>query len=118
VREHNEAVNQLDVILPREPITAAYVPGEVEQVTQHDGSVLRLRKLATEYDVHDRLAAMRYLQDRRAAGEIVTGVLHVDADPEDLHAHLGTAASPFNGLGEKDLCPGSATLEAFNAAHR
>jgi 2-oxoglutarate ferredoxin oxidoreductase subunit beta len=118
VREHNEAVNQLDVMLPREPITADYAPGAVEEITQHDGSVLKLRKLAAEYDVRDRIAAMNYLQERKAAGEIVTGVLHVDPDPEDLHAHLGTVESPFNKLGEKELCPGSVSLEQFNAAHR
>jgi len=118
VREHNEAVNRLDVMLPRETITADYAPGEVEQVTQHDGSVLKLRKLATEYDVHDRIAAMNYLQERKAAGEIVTGVLHVDPDPEDLHTSLGTVDKPFNRLGETELCPGSAALDQFNAAHR
>jgi len=118
VREHNEAVNRLDVMMPREPITADYAPGEVEEVTQHDGSVLRLRKLHAKYDVHDRIAAMNYLQERKAAGEIVTGVLHVDPDPEDLHAHLDTVETPFNKLAESDLCPGFEALEKFNAQHR
>src|SRR6202043_1796194 len=44
VREHNEAVNALDMMVPRTEITADYAPGTVEMVTQHDGSVLRLRK--------------------------------------------------------------------------
>jgi 2-oxoglutarate ferredoxin oxidoreductase subunit beta len=118
VREHNEAVNRLDVMIPRESITADYEPGEVEEVTQHDGSVLRLRKLHAEYNVHDRIAAMNYLQERKAVGEIVTGVLHVDPDPEDLHAHLDTVETPFNRLAERDLCPGAEALEKFNAQHR
>ena len=46
VRAHNEAVNRLDVIVGRDEITADYAPGTVETVVQHDGSVLRLRKLA------------------------------------------------------------------------
>src|SRR5512145_3358012 len=45
VREHNEAVNRLDVMMPREAITADYEPGALTEVVQHDGSVLRLRKL-------------------------------------------------------------------------
>src|SRR5215475_1930112 len=73
VREHNLAVNYLDVITGREEITVAYAAGTVEMVKQHDGSVLRLRKLASDYNVHDRIAAMTYLQQRHAAGEIVTG---------------------------------------------
>ena len=50
VRAHNEAVNRLDFMPHRDAITAMYAPGEVIEVTQHDGSVLRLRKLAEGYD--------------------------------------------------------------------
>ena len=106
VREHNEAVNFLDVITGREEITVDYEPGTVEIVRQHDGSLLKLRKLADEYDAHDRVAAMSYLQQRHAAGEIVTGLLYVDPDPEDLHGYLHTVATPFNALTEAKLCPG------------
>ncbi|HEX7970409.1 MAG TPA: 2-oxoacid:ferredoxin oxidoreductase subunit beta, partial [Stellaceae bacterium] len=72
VREHNEAVNRLDFITTRAPIHVDYEPGSVEMVEQHDGSVLRLRKVAANYDVHNRIAAMNYLQERQAAGEVVT----------------------------------------------
>jgi 2-oxoglutarate ferredoxin oxidoreductase subunit beta len=118
VREHNEAVNRLDFITAREEITAEYAPGTVEIVEQHDGSLLRLRKLATDYDPHDRISALRYLQERGAAGEIVTGLLYVDPEPEDLHAHLNTVAVPLNALSEAELCPGTAALEKLNASLR
>ncbi len=118
VREHNEAVNRLDVIMGREEITVDYAPGTVEDVEQHDGSVVRLRKLATDYDVHDRVAAMNYLQERQAAGEIVTGLLYVNPDAEDLHEHLHTDATPFNELTEAELIPGAAALERLNAGLR
>jgi 2-oxoglutarate ferredoxin oxidoreductase subunit beta len=118
VREHNEAVNSLDVMPERAPITADYAPGTVEEVLQHDGSTLRLRKLHADYDPHDRVAAMHYLQERHAAGEIVTGLLYVDPAPKDLHVHLNTVATPFNQLGEKDLIPGAAALEKINASLR
>jgi 2-oxoglutarate/2-oxoacid ferredoxin oxidoreductase subunit beta len=118
VRAHNEAVNRLDFISPRDAITVDYAPGELEHVTQHDGSVLHLRKLAPAYDPHDRIAAMNYLQARAAAGEIVTGLLYVDLEPEDLHVHLNTVAQPLNALDERDLCPGGATLERINAGLR
>jgi 2-oxoglutarate ferredoxin oxidoreductase subunit beta len=118
VRAHNEAVNSLDVMVPRAPITADYAPGTVETVEQHDGSTLRLRKLHADYDPHNRIAAMNYLQERHAAGEIVTGLLYVDPTPKDLHAHLNTVATPFNQLGEKDLIPGAAAIEKINASLR
>ena len=118
VREHNESVNSLDVMLPRAPITATYGPGTLQEVVQHDGSVLRLRKLTAEYDPSDRIAAMTFLQQHDAKGEVVTGLLYVDTDPEDLHAHLNTVEGPFNRLSKPELCPGSAALDRFNASLR
>jgi 2-oxoglutarate ferredoxin oxidoreductase subunit beta len=118
VREHNEAVNRLDVITMHSEITADYPPGTVREVRQHDGSVLRLRKLEESYDPADRIAAMAYVQSRYAQGEIVTGLLYVAAVPRDLHASLNTVERPLNELGETELCPGSAALAKFNASLR
>jgi 2-oxoglutarate/2-oxoacid ferredoxin oxidoreductase subunit beta len=118
VREHNEAVNRLDVLSGRAPITVDYAPGTVQVVEQHDGTKLALRKVDADYDVHDRLAAMAFLQKHAAKGQVVTGLLYVDADAEDLHSHLDTVAAPLNTLGEKELCPGTAALEKINASLR
>jgi 2-oxoglutarate/2-oxoacid ferredoxin oxidoreductase subunit beta len=118
VREHNEAVNRLDFFTGRMPITISYGPGTVEIVEQHDGSKLALKKLAADYDPHDRLAAMNFLQQHAAKGQIVTGLLYVDPEPDDLHHHFNTVDAPLNSLGEKELCPGSATLDKINASLR
>jgi 2-oxoglutarate ferredoxin oxidoreductase subunit beta len=118
VRDHNEAVNGLDVITDREEIVADYAPGSVETVAQHDGSLLRLRKLASDYDPHDRGAAMTYLHQRADAGEIVTGLLYVDPEAQGLHAQLNTVAASLNSLADAQLCPGAAALDSLNAALR
>src|SRR5262249_26754572 len=118
VREHNEAVNRLDFITGRAPITVDYEPGSVEIVEQHDGSKLALRKIAADYDVHDCLAAMNFLQQHAAKGQVVTGLLYVEKDAEALHSNLGTVDTPLNALAEKDLCPGSATLDKINQSLR
>jgi 2-oxoglutarate ferredoxin oxidoreductase subunit beta len=118
VREHNEAVNRLDFISSRMPIEVKYEPGKVEVVEQHDGSRLALRKLAADYELHDRTAALGFLQHHAAKGQIVTGLLYVEPESEDLHAHLRTVDAPLNALGEKELCPGQATLDKFNASLR
>jgi 2-oxoglutarate/2-oxoacid ferredoxin oxidoreductase subunit beta len=116
VRQHNEAVNRLDFIEGREEITADYEPGSVVTVPQHDGSLLRLRKLAQDYDPTDRIRVMNYLQERAAKGEVVTGLLYVQPDSSDLHDNLNTVETPLNQLGERELCPGSVALERINAA--
>jgi 2-oxoglutarate ferredoxin oxidoreductase subunit beta len=118
VREHNEAVNRLDVITARAPIKIDYAPGSVQVVEQHDGSKLALRKLDADYDVHDRVAAMGFLAKNSAKGQVVTGLLYVDPDAEDLHAHLNTVETPLNRLSAKELCPGSAALDKINASLR
>jgi 2-oxoglutarate ferredoxin oxidoreductase subunit beta len=118
VREHNEAVNRLDVITGRAPIKIDYEPGNVEMVEQHDGTTLALRKLKDDYDVHDRLAAMNFLQQYAAKGQVVTGLLYVDAAAEDLHVHLNTVEAPLNTLSERELCPGAGVLEKINAGLR
>lgn len=118
VREHNEAVNRLDFIEGKSEITTDYEPGTVIEVPQHDGSVVRLRKLTPEYDPTDRIKVMNYLQERAAAGEVVTGLLYVQPDAADLHAHLNTVDTPLNQLSERELCPGSVALERINAALR
>ena len=118
VREHNEAVNFLDVMVPREPITAEYGPGSVQDVVMHDGGMIRLRKVHPEFDPTDKIAAMNYLQQQHAAGEIVTGLLYSHPDSRDLHDAQETVAVPLNSLRDADLVPGAAALAAFNASLR
>jgi 2-oxoglutarate/2-oxoacid ferredoxin oxidoreductase subunit beta len=118
VREHNAAVNRLDVIVEREEIVIDHEPGTVELVTQHDGSVLKLRKLPEDYDPTDKIAAVTHLQVHQARGEIVTGLLYVDPDARDLHDYLGTVATPLNRLGDGELTPGAAALAGVNDSLR
>jgi 2-oxoglutarate ferredoxin oxidoreductase subunit beta len=118
VREHNEAVNALDVMLGRAAITVDYEPGNVVTVQQHDGTSLRLRKLNNDYDPTDRLAAQNFLQRYAAKGEVVTGLLYIEPDADDLHASFDTVETPLNQLNAKELCPGQGALEKLNASLR
>jgi 2-oxoglutarate ferredoxin oxidoreductase subunit beta len=118
VRQHNEAVSRIDFITPGEEITATYAPGEVVDVPQHDGTLLRLRKLHEGYQPTDRYAALGYMQQHAARGEILTGLLYVDPVATDLHASCNTVEAPLAALGRDLLCPGSAALAKVNAGLR
>src|SRR6187549_1392942 len=118
VREHNEAVNRLDFITGRDAITVDYAPGSVRDVMLHDGGTVRLRKLHADYDPSDKVGAMAYLESRRAQGEVVTGLLYVDTESDDMHASLRTVDAPLNSLGDAELVPGNAALVAVNASLR
>jgi len=118
VREHNEAVNRLDFWPTREAITVDYSEGGVIDVPQHDGSIIKLRKLHADYDPSDKINAQAMIASAAIKGEVLTGLLYLAPDAEDLHAHLNTYEAPFNRLGEKELCPGAGMLEKINAGLR
>ena len=118
VREHNEAVSRIDFISGRDEISVDIEPGEVLDVRQHDGTLLRLRSLHPDYTPGDRHAAMAYMQRHQEMGEVVTGLLYVDPLATDLHTALNTSGRPLNALGPAELCPGAAALERLNASLR
>jgi 2-oxoglutarate ferredoxin oxidoreductase subunit beta len=118
VRQHNEAVNRIDFMTPGQEVTGSYGPGETLQVPQHDGTTMSLRKLHGDYDATDRWAAMSYMQQHAARGEVVTGLLYIDTLATDLHLALNTCAAPLNSLDHRQLCPGTHALAKINAALR
>jgi len=61
---------------------------------------------------------MTFLQKHAAKGQIVTGLLYIDPDADDLHTHLNTVDTPLNTLDAEALCPGSAALDKINAGLR
>jgi 2-oxoglutarate ferredoxin oxidoreductase subunit beta len=118
VRQHNEAVNRIDFMDMHSEHTADYEPGSVIDVPQHDGSMMRLRKLHADYDSTDRYAALSYMNAHHARGEVVTGLLYLDPVATDLHLSLNTSETPLNRLDVRELCPGSAALDKLNASLR
>jgi 2-oxoglutarate ferredoxin oxidoreductase subunit beta len=119
IREHNEAVNRLDFWPTREAMTGDYGPGETIDVPAGaEGSMLRLRKLHADYDPTDKINAMSMIASAAAKGEVLTGLLYVNPESQDLHAHLNTYEAAFNTMGSKELCPGAGMLEKINAALR
>lgn len=118
VREHNDAVNRVDFVPHSETIEVDYAEGEVIDVTQRDGSTLRLRKLDADYDAGDRVAALNRVHEFQERGEIITGLLYLDPASKDLHQHLNTSRVPLNRLDTAALCPGAAVLAKLNSGLR
>lgn len=118
IRDHNEAVNRLDVITGQAPIEAEYAEGETVDVPGANGATLRLRKITPDYDPADKAGALAFIQEKEAEGEVATGLLYLEPTPQDLHAALGTTSTPLNQLEEADLCPGEDVLAAINGSLR
>ncbi|MDZ7789905.1 MAG: 2-oxoacid:ferredoxin oxidoreductase subunit beta [Xanthomonadales bacterium] len=109
-RAHHEVVTESDLVEPAEPIEADYDPGDAVNVALHDGSTIRFRKTESDYEWGDRAAALRYLEHHRKHGEVVTGLLYLDAEQPNFHAIAQTARQPLRDMTFEQLCPGSDAL--------
>src|SRR5688572_20009976 len=110
-REHVKEIVAADFVPLKSEITASYADGEAQDVTMHDGSRVRLRKVAGDYDPTDRDAVYTYIRQRQTAGEVPTGLLYVSPDSADMHEIEKTVETPLVALRYEDVCPGSAVLE-------
>ena len=113
-REHNEAVGFLDIVPENEEITVNYKEGKSVEIDVHDGSKMILHKLNKNYNPSSRRKAIGKINDSREKGEIITGLIYVDPDEEDLHKALSTSDKPFNQLTKKELSPGIKGLNQIN----
>ncbi|MFM7329425.1 MAG: 2-oxoacid:ferredoxin oxidoreductase subunit beta [Bacteroidota bacterium] len=118
VREHIEATSILDFVPEENEITLNYESGAPASVTLHDGSTLNLFKLNPEWDPTDRGASLSRMQQARQEGHILTGLLYLEPDTQDLHRTINTTTRPLNTLTEKDLCPGGSALDKLNQSFR
>ena len=118
VRDHSEATGTVDFVPMRQEITTSYKAGSTHEVTMHDGSVLHLHKMSEALDPFNRGSAMMALEDHRAKGNILTGLIYMDKDSRELHELLDTSQRPLNELGASDLCPGNTVLKNINASLR
>jgi len=118
VRQHEEEVTAIDFVPRREELTTAYEPGALADVTLHDGSTLRLKKLDHSYDPYDSVRAAAYVQTHQAEGQVVTGLIYVDDKIGDMHEILGTVGQPLRDLAYSELCPGGEALAKLNGGWR
>ena len=117
MRESSD-VMPVDFVPMRQEITASYDAGTTHEVCMHDGSVLRLHKGSDEYDIEDRQSALQAISHHADEGRVLTGLLYINRDGDELHDVLGTARKPLNALTQEELCPGSRFLGSINAGLR
>jgi 2-oxoglutarate ferredoxin oxidoreductase subunit beta len=89
---------QADFVPPREEITTDYQECELKSVMLHDGSWVKLRKVAKDYDPTDRDGAYAHIRDHQKKGEVVTGLLYLSPDSTDVHDQNETVAPPLFNL--------------------
>lgn len=118
VREHIEATATMDFVPIMKEIKTEYDEGSVQTLKMHDGSLINLHKLANDWNPSDRFSAINAMQKAKSENELLTGLLYLNPDCQNLHELLDTTDKPLNSLGEKDLCPGSEVLKGINDSFR
>jgi len=114
-KEHEERINDFSFVMPQDEITVDYAPGEVKEVTMHDGSKILLKKLDKSHDPTDRMAAILRLEEAREHQHFITGLLYVnDAKPNLAELeHLG--ATPLARLPASRTRPSRESLAKIMA---
>ena len=118
IRQHMASTNTVDYVPYAEEITADFDEGTDEKVTMHDGSIINLHKLEMKHDIHSRSSALSLMQEYKAQDKVVTGILFIDEQSQEIHETMNTTQRPLRDLGTAELCPGAASLEELNQLHR
>lgn len=111
MRANVKPVVHTDLVAPRAEITTQYIAGDVMDVRMHDGSVVRLRKVAGDYDPGDPDTAYAYVRASQTRGEVATGLLYLAPGVNEMHTVEQTIETPLVNVPYEQLCPGSAELD-------
>lgn len=110
-KDHDEPLQEINFIPAFEEIAAEYDPGTTFEVSMHDGSRLRLRKLEEDYDPTDKIRAITRLNEAKKEGEMLTGVLYVNTSAETFLDMLDITDEPLATLPPSVVRPGREVLE-------
>jgi 2-oxoglutarate ferredoxin oxidoreductase subunit beta len=111
MKDHEEPLQEIDFVPAFEDISVEYDPGTTVEVTMHDGSRLRLRKLEEDYNPTDRLLALNRLNEAHQKGEVLTGVFYVNTQAPSFVDLLNITDEPLATLPESVVRPGREVLE-------
>src|SRR5947208_406914 len=112
MKDHEEPLQEVSFVPAFEDITVDYDPGTTVEVTMHDGSRLRLRKLEEDYDPTDKIRAMTRLTEAHDKGEVLTGVFYVNPEAPNFLDMLNVVDQPLATLPDSVTRPGKDVLDA------
>jgi 2-oxoglutarate ferredoxin oxidoreductase subunit beta len=111
MKDHEEPLQDINLVPAFEDIEVEYDPGTTIQVRMHDGSRLQLRKLEEEYDPTNRINAVKRLMEAHERNEVLTGVFYVNSNAATFMDMLNVVDEPLATLPESVVRPGREVLE-------
>lgn len=118
VRDHLDATGTIDFVPHRQELKIQHPEGTSKEVELHDGSKLILKKNTHDYDLANKRETMNVIETVKEQQKILTGLIYLNEDDQDTHAKINSVDKPLNSLTQKEVCPGSAVLDALNAGFR
>src|SRR5919109_4153971 len=111
MKDPDEPLQEINFVPAFEDINVDYDPGTTVEVTMHDGSHLRLRKLEEDYDPTNRVKAITRLNEAHENGEVLTGVFYVNPQAPNFIEMLNVTDEPLATLPASATRPGREVLE-------
>ena len=111
MKDHEEPLQDINFVPHFEEIDVEYDPGTTIEVTMHDGSRLRLRKLEPDYDPTNRIDAIHRLLEAHEKHEVLTGVFYVNPQAPTFLDLLDMTDQPLATLPESVTRPSRQVLE-------
>jgi 2-oxoglutarate ferredoxin oxidoreductase subunit beta len=111
MKDHEEPLQDISFVPHFEEIDVEYDAGTTIEVTMHDGSRLRLRKLEEGYDPTHRIDAIHRLLEAHDKHEVLTGVFYVDPKAPSFLDLLNMTDEPLATLPESVTRPSREVLE-------
>lgn len=111
VLEHEEAMQEVSFVPAFEDIAVDYDPGTTLDVAMHDGSHLRLRKLAQDFDPSNLEQSLRVMTEAHRGGDVLTGVFYIDTAKPDFVSQLELVDEPLAFLPAEVVRPPRQVLE-------
>ena len=111
MKDHEEPLTDADFVPAFAEIDVDYEPGESVNVTMHDGSHLRLRKLEEDYNPTDRVVAVRRLMQAKEANEALTGIFYVNPEQPSFIDLLNLTSEALATLPTERVRPPRQALE-------
>lgn len=116
-KANENPIHNLSFIPARDEIMVEdFEEGTMQDITMHDGSVIRLKKLDNDYDPTNRTAAVQRIAESAANHELLTGLIYIDPSHPSYYDVMSMPQKSLNRLTEKDLRPGPETIQEINEA--
>src|SRR5437899_1737312 len=110
-KEHEELLHDISYVPFFEQISVDYKEGEAKDVELHDGSHIRLRKAAQDYDPTNKGDALNTLRRSQDSGEFLTGLIYINEEKPDFLSLLNMTGDPLSTLPQDRIQPSPEDLK-------